>query len=289
MARRKSIFERVAHSAAAWTGSSLAFALAVGAVVVWALTGPYFHYSDTWQLVINTSTTIVTFLMVFLIQRSQNKDSAVLQLKLNELVAAVEGASNRLINVEDLSELEIQALHRHYDKLVALSKEDEEFTMSHSIEEAQSRHRRKRAGWRPGGESKKSQESADEVLTTQTPERGSSSKEAATNGAASPPTKDAKDAVEPFLAAVKQLEERLEWHEAQVAAHEQAIESIKAALAEHGFEPIKLIEAAPADRLATNGTLPAATLAVSTNGEAKAAQPPKPRPGNHGRLAKRKG
>src|SRR5262249_10306023 len=81
-----------------------AFGAASGIVIVWAILGPLFHYSDTWQLVINTGTTIVTFLMVFLIQRTQNKDSLAIQLKLNELVAAVEGASNRLIDVEDLSE-----------------------------------------------------------------------------------------------------------------------------------------------------------------------------------------
>ncbi len=92
----------------------------VGIVVVWLVTGPLFGFSDTWQLVINTGTTIVTFLMVFLIQRSQNKDSLAVQLKLNELVAAVQGASNRLIDVEDLTEEELRALHRHYAKLVAM-------------------------------------------------------------------------------------------------------------------------------------------------------------------------
>ena len=87
-----------------------AFGLACGTIIVWAATGPLFHYSDTWQLVINTGTTMVTFLMVFLIQRSQNKDSLAMQLKLNELVAAVKGASNRLIDVEDLTEEELRVL-----------------------------------------------------------------------------------------------------------------------------------------------------------------------------------
>ena len=86
--------------------------------------GPIFGFSDTWQLVINTGTTIVTFLMVFLIQRTQNKDSQAIQLKLNELVAAVRGASNRLINVEDLTEEEVRVLHKHYAKLVELAKKD---------------------------------------------------------------------------------------------------------------------------------------------------------------------
>src|SRR5947199_8877975 len=110
--------ERLSGRMTAWTGSSLAFALAVVTILVWAVTGPFFKFSDTWQLVINTGTTIVTFLMVFLIQRSQNKDAMAIQLKLNELVAAVEGASNRLIAVEDLSEEEVQVLKKHYKELV---------------------------------------------------------------------------------------------------------------------------------------------------------------------------
>src|SRR5262245_59269666 len=89
--------ERLSHAVTAWTGSSWAFALAAAVIIVWLITGPLFHFSDTWQLVINTGTTIVTFLMVFLIQRSQNKDSLAIQLKLNEIVAAIPGASNRLI------------------------------------------------------------------------------------------------------------------------------------------------------------------------------------------------
>ena len=90
------------------TGTSTAFILALAVIVVWGLSGPFFHYSDTWQLVINTGTTIVTFLMVFLIQRTQNKDALAIHLKLNEIVAALEGASNRLIDVEDLTEEEIR-------------------------------------------------------------------------------------------------------------------------------------------------------------------------------------
>ncbi len=101
-------------------GSSGAFALAVAVVLVWAATGPVFHYSDTWQLVINTGTTVMTFLMVFLIQRSQNKDSQAVHLKLNEIVAALEGASNRLIDVESMSEAELQTLHAYYQRLVVL-------------------------------------------------------------------------------------------------------------------------------------------------------------------------
>jgi low affinity Fe/Cu permease len=108
--------------------------------VVWAITGPVFHFSDTWQLVINTGTTIVTFLMVFLIQRAQNKDAQAVALKLNEIVASIEGASNRLIDVEELSEKDLAVLGRHYKKLVAMAKHDSDLTRSHSIEEAERRH-----------------------------------------------------------------------------------------------------------------------------------------------------
>jgi len=126
-----------------WAGGSLAFAMACGIIVVWVISGPFFGYSDTWQLVINTGTTVVTFLMVFLIQRSQNKDSLAIQLKLNEIVAALQGASNQLIDVEDLNEDELRALHEHYAKLVSMSRKDASLTESHSVEEAQARHTRK--------------------------------------------------------------------------------------------------------------------------------------------------
>jgi len=100
-----------------WTGSTPAFGIALGLVLVWAITGPIFHFSDAWQMVINTGTTIATFLMVFLIQRAQNKESRAVQLKLNEIVAALEGASNRLVGAEDLSEDELHGLHERYLKL----------------------------------------------------------------------------------------------------------------------------------------------------------------------------
>ena len=108
--------ERLSGRVTKWAGSSRAFVLAVGVVAVWGITGPYFEYSNTWQLVINTGTTIVTFLMVFLIQRTQNKDSLVLQTKLNELLAASR-ASNRLIDIEDLTEEEVRCLHDRYQEL----------------------------------------------------------------------------------------------------------------------------------------------------------------------------
>ncbi len=137
------LLERFSHYATAWAGSSWAFLIALGVIIVWGITGPIFGFSDTWQLVINTGTTIVTFLMVFLIQRSQNKDALAIHLKLNEIVAALDGASNRLIDVEDLTEAEIQVLHRHYRKLVTMAKKDSKLTVSHSVEEAEERHERK--------------------------------------------------------------------------------------------------------------------------------------------------
>ncbi len=137
--------ETVARWATRWTGTSWAFLLAVVIIIVWGLTGPFVRppFNDTWQLVINTGTTIVTFLMVFLIQRSQNIESQAVQLKLNELVAAVKGASNRLINIEDLSEEDLLTLHRHFERLAELAKKEEKLTKSHSIEEAQERHEEK--------------------------------------------------------------------------------------------------------------------------------------------------
>jgi low affinity Fe/Cu permease len=112
-------------------------------VIVWLITGPFFHFSNTWQLVINTGTTVVTFLMVFLIQRTQNKDSLAMQLKLNEIVASLTGASNRLVDIEDLSERELDTLHRYYQQLAALSKQHHDLFSSHSVDEAKRRHRKK--------------------------------------------------------------------------------------------------------------------------------------------------
>jgi low affinity Fe/Cu permease len=141
LARR---FERLSTVVTAWTGSSSAFGVAMLIILIWAITGPLFGYSNTWQLVINTGTTIVTFLMVFLIQRSQNKESMAVHLKLNELVAAVQGASNRLIDVESLSEAELNVLHRHYQRLVEMARNDQKLGESHSVDEATARHSRKR-------------------------------------------------------------------------------------------------------------------------------------------------
>jgi len=141
--------ERASQAATQWAGSTWAFSLASLVILAWIATGPIFHYSDTWQLVINTSTTIVTFLMVFLIQRSQNKDALAIQLKLNEIVASIQGASNRLIDVEGLSEAELRTLHLHYQELSKIAQRDHDLLKSHSVEEAGKRHRRKQRAPEP--------------------------------------------------------------------------------------------------------------------------------------------
>ena len=130
------VFGEFANMAARWAGRPAAFILAAIIVIVWGVTGPLFRYSDTWQLVINTGTTIITFLMVFIIQKSQNKDSKSLQLKLNELIAANKSASNRLIDVENLSEEELDVLHKYYCVMVEETKKRLSMTESHSVEEA---------------------------------------------------------------------------------------------------------------------------------------------------------
>src|SRR5256885_3918496 len=145
------ILERFSRKVTEATGTSTAFIIALLVIILWIATGPLFHFSDSWQLVINTGTTIVTFLMVFLIQRSQNKDALAIHLKLNEIVAALEGASNRLIDVEDLTEGEIETLHKHYRALVGMAKKDLELTQSHSIEEAEARHNLKHSKHRHNG------------------------------------------------------------------------------------------------------------------------------------------
>ena len=118
-------------------------------LVLWLSLGPVFDYSETWQLAINTGTTIVTFLMVFLIQRTQNKEALAVQLKLNELVAALQGASNRLVNVEDLDEAELEVLHSHYRSLAEMAEREGDIRQSHSLDEADQRHRSKMGGRKP--------------------------------------------------------------------------------------------------------------------------------------------
>jgi low affinity Fe/Cu permease len=137
-------WEAAAHTITEWSGKPWIFGAALLIVVLWAATGPLFGFSDTWQLVINTGTTIITFLMVFIIQQTQNKDTQALELKLNEIVAAISGASNRLIDVESLTSAELAVLRRHYSELAELAKKETSLTNSHSIEEAVARHKAKK-------------------------------------------------------------------------------------------------------------------------------------------------
>jgi len=138
-----SFFERFATFITRKTGSTGAFVIAFLIVIAWVATGPIFNYSDTWQLVINTGTTIVTFLMVFLIQKTQNKDSIAIQIKLNELIACNNKASNRLVDIEDISEEELLALHRFYKELATMTKLEKDIRASHSIDEAKELHKEK--------------------------------------------------------------------------------------------------------------------------------------------------
>lgn len=140
---KKNFFERFSNWATAATGSSAAFIIATAVIVIWAITGPVFHYSETWQLIINTGTTIVTFLMVFLIQKSQNKDSKAIHLKLNELLASHEGTSNRMVNIEDLTEAELDHLYKFYIKLAELAQKESDLTKTHSIDAAEENQQKK--------------------------------------------------------------------------------------------------------------------------------------------------
>ncbi|MGI4834539.1 MAG: low affinity iron permease family protein [Janthinobacterium lividum] len=141
-------FDRFAEKTSRYAGSTGVFVSAFAIVLIWAATGPLFHYSETWQLVINTGTTIITFLMVFLIQRAQNKDSLAIHLKLNELIAATKGASNRLINAQDFSEREIRLIHGFYCLLAEKAKDDNDLGETHSVEEAEDNHHEKLAAHR---------------------------------------------------------------------------------------------------------------------------------------------
>jgi len=138
--KKKNLFEKFANWATIATGSSAAFIIAVCTIIVWLITGPVFSYSDTWQLIINTGTTIITFLMVFLIQKSQNKDSKAIHLKLNELLASHDGASNRMVDIEDLSEGELDQLHSFYVTLSDLAEKEDDITCTHSIDAATENH-----------------------------------------------------------------------------------------------------------------------------------------------------
>ncbi len=150
MAKRKKkkkglviFFETFANRINHATGKPMAFIIAFLAILVWAVTGPIFGFSDTWQLIINTSTTIITFLMVFLIQHAQNKDTAAVHLKLHELIAATGTASNRLVDVEDLTAEELEILKKYYVRLSDLAEKESNVHKTHSIDEASEAHSRK--------------------------------------------------------------------------------------------------------------------------------------------------
>ena len=137
-------FEKMSSYVAKASGKTAAFIIALFIIIAWLLTGPIFNFSDTWQLVINTGTTIITFLMVFLIQRSQNKDSIAIHLKLNELVSSHELANNRLVAVEDISEAELKVLQKFYRHLAEMTEKELSLEESHSISEAKAHHARKK-------------------------------------------------------------------------------------------------------------------------------------------------
>lgn len=137
---KASFFEKFSSSVTRITGSTGAFIIAFSLVLVWGICGPFFHYSEEWQMVINTGTTIVTFLMVFLIQKAQNKDSLAIHLKLNELVAAHKFASNRLVNVEGMTEEELRIIQKYYCQLSEFTQREETLQQSHSIDEAEAQH-----------------------------------------------------------------------------------------------------------------------------------------------------
>lgn len=139
----KKVFDTFSTKVTNAAGSPAAFISAFLIIIIWAITGPIFKFSDTWQLVINTGTTIITFLMVFVIQQAQNKDTKALHLKLNELIACNKNASNRLIDIEDLTADEIQVLKRYYIKLAELSATEENVHASHSLDEAKANHESK--------------------------------------------------------------------------------------------------------------------------------------------------
>ena len=118
------------------TGTPWAFIIAFLVILIWGITGPIFNFSDTWQLVINTGTTIITFLMVFVIQHSQNKDTKAIQLKLNELIAASGEASNRVVSIEDLTDEELEVIKKFYTHLANSAKKENNIFSTHSLDEA---------------------------------------------------------------------------------------------------------------------------------------------------------
>lgn len=147
--QNSSTFEKFASKVSKAAGSTTAFIGAFIIVLAWGISGPIFNYSETWQLVINTGTTIITFLMVFLIQKAQNKDSLAIQLKLNELVASNESSSNSLVDIESMTEEEMIIIQKYYHRLSELAKKEQSIRTSHSIAEAHELHERKQKNLKP--------------------------------------------------------------------------------------------------------------------------------------------
>lgn len=141
---KKGVFERFENKATAFTGSYKGLVYALIIVCIWGVTGPIFRYSEAWQLIINTTTNVITFLMVFLIQKSQNKESKAIQLKLNELIAVNDRASNRMVDIEDLTEKELDDIHDFYARLYNLAQKEDDIHRSHSIDTAKEIHLSKR-------------------------------------------------------------------------------------------------------------------------------------------------
>lgn len=141
--RHRGFFDRFSDAVSRTAGKPVTSVAAFGLVALWALSGPLFDFSQTWQLIINTATTVITFLMVFVIQQSQNRDSVAVQLKLNELIACHKRASNRIIDIEDLSAEELEVLKKFYVKLAELAEKSNDLYSSHSIDEAEKVHRSK--------------------------------------------------------------------------------------------------------------------------------------------------
>jgi low affinity Fe/Cu permease len=223
MSRKMGIFERFAQWATRWTGSTAALVAAIGIILLWALTGPFVRppFNDTWQLIINTGTTIVTFLMVFLIQRTQNKESLAVQLKLNEIVAALEGASNRLINIEDLSENEVRALHAHYARLVELARREADVTCSHSVEEAVTRHQ-----FKLGRRKRKEPTPPAPATENRPPDSDSAVKAAASIDAELAQAEREGAGEEELHELAEQLQQVVEWHRGRLAEHEARLAEI---------------------------------------------------------------
>lgn len=152
--RKESFSEKLAGKATVATGSTPAIVISFSLIIVWAVSGPFFNFSETWQLIINTGTTIITFLMVFLIQKSQNKDSMAVHLKLNELLAASELASNRLVDVEDLTEEELCVLQKYYARLKEKAKTENTLIKSHSIDENEKNNKIQKTSKKSTGKAK---------------------------------------------------------------------------------------------------------------------------------------